>query len=182
MAEKEPARFPNYQDVPELKDYLLEDVTSTGKCLGTGSFGNVVEVTIRSTLYAGKKLHGALLDQEDEGMQKMVDRFVSECKLMSKIRHPNIVQFMGLCFLEDSPYPILVMECMDTNLDNILKKGMNLPFPLVLHILLDVTKGLVYLHTLKPQLIIHRDLTARNILFNSASMQTKIADLGNADD
>ena len=131
MVSLQPARFPNYQDVPELKDYLLEDVTSTGKCLGTGSFGNVVEVTIGSTLYAGKKLHGALLDQEDEGMQKMVDRFVSECKLMSKIHHPNIVQFMGLCFLEDSPYPILVMECMDTNLDNILKKGMNLPFPLL---------------------------------------------------
>ena len=180
MTENESAQFPNYRDVPELKDFLLDDVTSTGKRLGTGSFGTVVEVTIGGTLYAGKKLHVALLDQEDEGMQRMVDRFVSECKLMSKVRHPNIVQFMGLCFLEDSPYPMLVMERLDTNLDNILEKKKNLPFPLVLRVLLDVTKGLVYMHSLKPQPIIHRDLTARNILLYSASMQAKIADLGNA--
>ena len=177
MAEMEP---PNYRDVPELKDYLLEDVVSTGKHLGTGSFGSVVEVTVGGTVCAGKKIHVALLDPQAEGMQKMVERFVSECKLMSKVRHPNIVQFMGLCFLEDSPHPMLVMECLDTNLDSILEKKKNLPFPLVLHVLLDITKGLVYLHSLKPQPIIHRDLTARNILLYSASMQAKIADLGNA--
>lgn len=182
MAEEEPAQLPlaNNRDVPELKDYLLEDVTSTGKRLGTGAFGTVVEVTVGGTLCAGKKLHIALLDPEDEGMQRMVDRFVSECKLMSKVRHPNIVQFMGLCFFDDSPHPMLVMERLDTNLDNVLEKRKNLSFSLVLHILLDIAKGLVYLHSLKPQPIIHRDLTARNILLNSASMQAKIADLGNA--
>ena len=98
MAEME---IPNYRDVSELKDYLLEDVVSTGKHLGTGSFGSVVEVTVGGTMCAGKKIHVALLDPQAEGMQKMVERFVSECKLMSKVRHPNIVQFMGLCFLED---------------------------------------------------------------------------------
>ena len=164
MAEKEPAQFPDYRDVPELKDYLLEGVVSTGKHLGTSSFGSVVEVTVGGTLCAGKKIRVALLDPQHEGMQKMVDRFVSECKLMSKVRHPNIVQFMGLYFLEESPHPMLIMERLDTNLDNVLEKKNNLPFPLMLHILLDITKGLVYLHSLKPQPIIHRDLTARNIL------------------
>ena len=105
MAEMEPPI--NYRDVPELKDYLLEDVVSTGRHLGTGSFGSVVEVTVGGTMCAGKKIHVALLDPQAEGMQKMVERFVSECKLMSKVRHPNIVQFMGLCFLEDSPHPML---------------------------------------------------------------------------
>ena len=180
MAEMEPAQFPNYRDIPELKDLLLEDVISTGKHLGTGSFGSVVEVTVGGAVCAGKNIHVALLDPQDEGTQKMVDRFISECRLMSKVRHPNIVQFMGLCFLEDNPHPMLVMERLDTNLDSILEKKKNLPFPLVLHILLDITKGLVYLHSLKPQPIVHRDLTARNILLYSASMQAKIADLGNA--
>ena len=172
--------FRSYRDVPEIKDYLLDDVVSTGRHLGTGSFGSVVEMTVGGTMCAGKKIHVALLDPQAEGMQKMVERFVSECKLISKVRHPNIVQFMGLCFLEDSTHPMLVMERLDTNLDSILEKKNNLPFPLVIHILLDITKGLVYLHSLKPQPIIHRDLTARNILLYLASMQAKIADLGNA--
>ena len=56
----------------------------------------------------------------------------------------------------------------------------HLPLTTVLHVLLDVSKGLVYLHTLKSQPIVHRDLTARNIFLISASMYAKIGDLGNA--
>ena len=47
-----------------------------------------------------------------------------------------------------------------------------------LSILLDVTKGLVFLHTRSP-VVVHRDLTARNVLLNAA-MTAKIADLGNS--
>ena len=179
MAEQQPDTNV-FRNAPELMDYVLEDVTTTGKRLGTGAFGTVSEVLVGGTLCAGKQLHAALLVQEDEGMQRVVERFVTECKLMSKVRHPNIIQFMGLCYNDDSAYPMLVMERMDTNLDTTLEQRKNLPFAVVLRILFDVAKGLVYLHGLKPQPIIHRDLTARNVLLYSASMHAKIADLGNA--
>ena len=58
MAEMDP---PNYRDVPELKDHLLEDVVSTGRHLGTGSFGSVMEVTVGGTMCAGKKIHVKLM-------------------------------------------------------------------------------------------------------------------------
>lgn len=51
-------------------------------------------------LCAGKQIHAALLDQENEGTQNIVDRFVSECKLMSTVRHPNFVQFIDLGFMK----------------------------------------------------------------------------------
>ena len=50
---------------------------------------------------------------------------------------------------------------------------------LKLRILHDVTKGLVHLHNMKPP-IVHRDLTAGNVLLNKDSLRAKIADLGNA--
>ena len=177
--DNQPDQLSVYKDVPELHDYLLEDITRTNKLLGTGAFGTVEEVTLGGTICAGKKLHGTLLEAEGEGLQRIMERFISECKLMSKVRHPNIVQFIGLCFFDDSPHPMIVMERLDTNLDDLLEKQKSLPLPLVLHILHDVTKGLSYLHGFKPP-VVHRDLTARNILLTSASMHAKIADLGNA--
>ena len=60
----------------------------------------------------------------------------------------------------------------------VLEKRSDIPFSLKRSILLDVSRGLVYLHGHSPP-IIHRDLTARNVLF-TPSMHAKIADLGNA--
>lgn len=170
---------PRYSDIPGLKGYILKDVQKTGKKLGFGAFGMVEELTYGGTICAGKKLHAELLDVRNEGIQRTIDRFISECKLMSKIRHPRIVLFMGLCFFDDSPYPMLVMEKVDVNLETILETRKNIPLPLTLRILQDVAEGLIHMHGQNPP-IIHRDLTARNVLVNRASMRAKIADLGNA--
>lgn len=182
MATSPPLRMPGhkcYRNVPELKEFFLEDVQTTGKRLGSGTFGIVEELTMGNTLLAGKKLHTSLLDVQNEGIDRITNRFVSECKLVSRIRHPNIVQFMGLCLFGESPHPALVMEKIDVNLEYILETHSNLPLPLILRILKDITRGLIYLHGQRPP-IIHRDLTARNVLINKASMNAKIADLGNA--
>lgn len=168
-----------YRDIPELKEFILKDVRRSRKILGSGAFGVVEELMVGGTLCAGKKLHGELLDVHNDGVPRVIGRFISECTLMSKIRHPRIVQFMGLCFFDESDYPVLVMEKLDVNLENILEIRMNIPFPLILHVLQDIIEGLIHLHSQKPP-IIHRDLTARNVLVNKTSLRAKIADLGNA--
>ena len=171
----------NYKTSPELKKFVLKDAERTGRKLGVGSFGSVVEITVGGTYYAGKKLHDNLLDSYDQGHTMLLDRFVSECKIMSDLRHPNIVQFMGLCFFPESIYPVLVMEQLDTSLDDLLeKRKSNFTLAPKLHILHNVAAGLLYLHEQSTPPIIHRDLTTRNVLVNTASMQAKIADLGNA--
>ena len=170
----------NYRDIPELSEFFLNDVRKTGKTLGSGAFGIVEELSVGGTICAGKMLHTILLNELNEGADKIIKRFVSECRLMSKLRHPNIVQFMGLCLYDDCAHPVLMMEEVDTNLECILESHNNLPLSLILHILHDITKGLVYLHDNQKPSVIHRDLTARNILVDKASMKAKIADLGNA--
>ena len=98
---------------------------------------------------------------------------------MSTLRHPHIVQFLGVCYLPGARLPSLVMERLDTNLHELLETTTNLPLAVKNSILLaDTVRGLLYLHSQSPP-IIHRDLTARNVLLNSA-MVAKIADLGMA--
>ena len=103
-----------------------------------------------------------------------------QLQLMAEMRHPHIVQFLGLCFLEGSALPVLVMELLDSSLDDLLEssKSPGLPLALKQSLLTDVARGLVYLHTRNPP-VVHRDLSARNILLTS-SLVAKISDLGNA--
>ena len=164
----------------DLKEYLIDNVKKTGNKLGTGAFGEVWELLVDgATLCAGKQLHDILVDPLNIGSEASAARFSSECSLMAQVDHPNIVQFMGVCFIEPSVHPLLVMERLDTSLDNVLEKQANIPLPVVISVLLDIASGLVYLHEFTPP-IVHRDLTARNVLLKLPSLQAKIADLGNA--
>ena len=97
---------------------------------------------------------------------------------MSDLRHPNITQFMGVCFLPNCQLPVLLMERLDGNLDSLLETVPNIPLALKRSMLEDVAKGLLYLHKHDPQ-IVHRDLTAKNVLLTS-SLVAKITDFGNS--
>ena len=81
---------------------------------------------------------------------------------MAEMRHPHIVQFLGLCFLEGSTLPVLVMERLDSSLDDLLEGAPGLPLSLKRSLLADVILGLLYLHTRRPP-VVHRDLSARNV-------------------
>ena len=97
---------------------------------------------------------------------------------MAEVRHPHVVQFLGLCFLEGSTLPVLVMERLDSNLDDLLESTPGLPLPLKQSLLVDIVQGLLYLHTRNPP-VVHRDLSARNVSLTS-SLVAKVSDLGNA--
>ena len=95
---------------------------------------------------------------------------------MSELCHPHIVQFLGVCYLPGSPLPVLLMEKLQTSLDNLLETTPNIPLDIKMHLLIGTGQGVVYLHSHTPP-ITHRDLTARNILIDSG-LTAKIADLG----
>ena len=163
-----------------LQAYVVADVRPTGRMLGHGSYGHVEEAAIPGASCVVKRLHEALLPCATEalGADRMKANFVAECRLMSSLRHPHIVQFLGVCFLPGSRLPALLMEKLWIDLHALLVDNPNLPLSLKHSILLDTAKGLTYLHTHSPP-VIHRDLSARNVLLNSA-MVAKIADLGNS--
>lgn len=162
----------------ELSPFLLKNVRRTGVILGTGSFGCVEEVSMNGAPCAGKKFHDVLLHTQTQNKLFLVKKLVNECRLMSELKHPNIVQFFGLCFFDNSEYPVIVMEKLDLSLHAMLASHSSVPMALKFMLMQDIAKGLNYLHTQAPP-IIHRDITARNILL-TPSMMAKISDLGSA--
>ena len=174
---------------PELQPFILHDVDIrlTSKKIGAGAFGSVEEVAIPGALCAAKKIHDFLTTEDEDwvdenAVSKNVGKFVNECKLMGTLRHPNVVQFLGLWFSESGSPAVdtlyLVMEKMLTNLHDVLISTPIIPLGLKCSILQDTAQGIVFLHKQNPA-VIHRDLSARNVLLNSA-MVAKIADMGMA--
>lgn len=165
----------------ELRPFFVADVRFTGRELGGGSYGSVEETEIQGATCVVKKLHEELLPAATEahGADIMIQTFVKECQLMSTLRHPHIVQFLGVCFPPGEwRLPALLMEKLMTDLHTFLESNKDIPLSMKRSVLIDVAKGLSYLHSRSPP-VIHRDLTARNVLLNSA-MVAKIADLGNS--
>ena len=108
------------------------------------------------------------------------EKFFAELRILCSIRHPNIVQYHCVCYLPNSKSPALVMEKLQTNLHDYLLNPsyVNLSLHAKVSILHDIAKGLAYLHNHKP-VVIHRDLSARNVLLNSERV-AKISDFGNS--
>ena len=154
--------------------YKLTGVKVTDRELGHGSYATVLELEYMGLKCAGKKIHQLLLRQGDASYQ--VRRFEEECRLLSQVRHPNIVQFLGVCFQQRVRAPILVMEFLPTNLTSCIEKYSILPKEISYSILHDVALGLCYLHSQAPA-IIHRDLSSNNVLL-TPNMTAKISDLG----
>ena len=76
---------------------ILHDARPTGRLLGRGFYGTVKELEMGGLVRTGKELYNVFIAPED--VRRMVDRYYGVCSLLSAMRHPNIVLFLGLCFL-----------------------------------------------------------------------------------
>ena len=76
----------------DLKKYMI-DCYWTGRILGKGSFGTVLEMKSKfsSELYAGKQYHDI-----PRSRQQFISRLCGELLIMMTINHPNIVQTVGI--------------------------------------------------------------------------------------
>ena len=163
--------------VSALRRFELSGVHDTGREVGCRSYAVVKELKLHGLKCVGKKIHDELFNSATPQEQAaMLERFAGECELLGGLHHPCIVQFLGVCFEQGSPLPVLVMEYLHTTLSACLERYDVLPKEISYGILHDVILGLCYLHELSP-LIIHRDLSANNVLLTS-NMNAKISDLG----
>ena len=160
-----------------VKPYELKEVEVTDTKIGEGAYATVHELRYMGLKCAGKKVHQEL-STADIVVSYTVRRFEEECHLLSQVRHPNVVQFLGVFFQVGDQIPILVMEFLPTNLTSCIDQYGILPKEISYSILHDVALGLCYLHSQTPP-IIHRDLSSNNVLLTS-NMTAKISDLGMA--
>ena len=170
-------------DETRLKSFVLPNVKLTGTRINTGLYSDIDEIRVSGTVCVAKRIHDFFLDRSDipkADIRKAMDQFVEDCQLMSTLHHPNIVQFLGVCFFPDACLPALVMERMHASLHNVLSPAHQshkpfFPLGLKCSILHDVASGLAFLHDHCPP-IVHCHLSAHNVLLTSG-MVAKIADI-----
>ena len=153
------------------------------KTLGIGSFGKVCKAKCDDLLCAAKILHPTLFDPTamhhiapHQEHRLPIERFKQECEFLSALRHPNIVQYLGIHQDPDMHLATLLMELLDGNLTNLLEGSESMPYHIQLNICHDVSLALSFLHSNK---IIHRDLSSNNVLL-MGKYKAKVTDFGMA--
>ena len=131
----------------------------------------MVKGTFRRKTVAVKCIFSAIISD------KNLDRVRREINTMALVRHPNLVLFIA-AVLNNPEGPLIVTELLDTDLRSAYENKC-LTDKNKLSILLDVALALNYLHTLH-EAIIHRDVSAKNVLLERATWKAKLSDFGSA--
>ena len=151
-----------------------DEVILTREELGRGSYATVNVGTFRDLRVAVKSLHTIIISDYNLAL------FSREMSIASRVRHPNLVQFIGATKLGN---PLILTELMSTSLHREIRNT-QLTKQQILSIAQDVALGLNYLHLFKPQPIVHRDVSSPNVLLKPstgpAGYEAKVADYGTA--
>ncbi|KAG6778019.1 hypothetical protein POTOM_017863 [Populus tomentosa] len=136
--------------------------------VASGSYGDLYKGTYCSQEVAIKIL------KPERGNSDLQKEFAQEVYIMRKVRHKNVVQFIGAC--TKPPSLCIVTEFMygGSVYDYLHKQRGVFKLPNLLKVAIDVSKGMDYLH---QNNIIHRDLKAANLLMDENEV-VKVADFG----
>ena len=161
-----PKQFYNLRDVefdewqiPPWELTIFED-----RLIGRGSFAKGYLAKWPETEVVAK-----VVDEEFIRQKKHV--VLREFDIMTKLHHPNIVQFLG--YVND-PF-IIVLEHVPGG--DLSKSMGRLSMSAKKSIARDVLKGLIYIHNRRPHNLIHRDIKPSNVLLTRSKV-AKIADFG----
>ncbi|XP_038063483.1 tyrosine-protein kinase ABL1-like isoform X2 [Patiria miniata] len=154
---------------PQPDEWEIErtDISMRNK-LGGGQYGEVYEAVWKkhSKIVAVKTVR-------EENMR--VDEFLREAAVMKTIKHPNLVQLLGVCTREP-PFYIITEFMQHGNLLEYLRENDDTTLPAVtlLYMASQVASAMCYLES---KSFIHRDLAARNCLLGDNHL-VKVADFG----
>ncbi|KAL4620637.1 hypothetical protein ACB092_06G170000 [Castanea dentata] len=179
--------FKKNKDPDEAEEYYLDHVPGMPtrysfadlqvmtenfkKNIGGGGFGTVFEGTlIDGTRVAVKRLHG---------FSQIKKSFLAEVETIGSIHHFNLVKLTGFC--AQSSHRLLVYTYMSNgSLDKWIfhkTEGFTLDWHKRKKIILDIAKGLTYLHEDCSKKIAHLDVKPENILLDE-NFNAKVADFG----
>jgi len=161
----------NYVEIPTDDNDVWEidtNLLKMGNKVASGSYGDLYRGTYCSQDVAIKVLKPERVNTD---MQR---EFAQEVYIMRKVRHKNVVQFIGAC--TKPPSLCIVTEFMagGSVYDYLHKQRGVFKPPALLRLAIDVSKGMNYLH---QNNIIHRDLKTANLLMDENEV-VKVADFG----
>ena len=143
--------------------------------LGVGSYGAVCKAICDDLPCAAKILHRTFFQFTAPETTSVMRKFEQECRLLSAIKHPHIVQYLGTYHDPESRLPVLLMELMDESLTRFLERSNELlPYHTEVNFCHDIALALSYLHS---NGIVHRDLSSNNVLLIAGS-RAKVTDFG----
>ena len=164
----------SYRDNPS---WLIErdEITVTGEELGRGGWGEVKVGVFRGKRVAVKCLHQEIISPH------YLQLFSREMDMASRVRHPNLLQFIGATKVGQL---MIITELMPTSLRRELEKHSLLRCRVIsLSIATDVVSALNYLHSFRPRPILHRDVSSANVLLEPSAgnnWKGKLSDYGSA--
>eukprot|EP01087_Luapelamoeba_hula_P004455 TRINITY_DN1440_c0_g1_i1.p1 TRINITY_DN1440_c0_g1~~TRINITY_DN1440_c0_g1_i1.p1 ORF type:complete len:583 (+),score=93.31 TRINITY_DN1440_c0_g1_i1:402-2150(+) len=150
---------PTRYETPAIKRRweISADQISFGETLGEGGSGYVVKGEWRGIPVAVKKL-------KQQSMRKeQVHMFIQEIDMMSELRHPHIIQFLGAS-LEPGNMFFITQLAEKGNLHDCIVRE-NPSWKRRLQFARDIARGMNYLHQAEPA-ILHRDLKSMNVLID----------------
>ena len=159
------------------KELSFDSIQETQESIDIGTYGKVFKVGYFGAVCIAKEFPRKLYT-DSTSQNGVKDHILNKSQRLTQLRHPNVVQCLGIYFKPDPSQmrPVMVMEKMDSNLGCLLETHPNIHNSIKLSILLDVSLGLRYLHGQKPA-VVHCNLTSDNILLTS-QLQAKIGDVG----
>ena len=148
------------------------EIELTGAQLGVGGWATVTVAKFRGAVVAVKRIHNQIVSPHN------IQLFQREMNMAAKLRHPNLVLFLGATMEGEM---MIVMELMSTSLRCQLQKDVYFMPPLVISLSLDVARALTYLHQIQPDAVVHRDISSANVLLEQlvgGKWRAKVTDYG----
>uniref|UniRef100_A0A7N0VKW9 non-specific serine/threonine protein kinase n=1 Tax=Kalanchoe fedtschenkoi TaxID=63787 RepID=A0A7N0VKW9_KALFE len=160
-----PRRF-TYADLSRATNNFSED-----RKLGEGGFGGVYRGIL------GDLSTGVAVKRVSKGSKQGKKEYISEVKIISRLRHRNLVQLIGWC--HGNGELLLVYEIMPNgSLDSHLFGNKEvLTWELRHKIALGLASALLYLHEEGEQCVVHRDIKSSNVMLDS-NFNAKLGDFG----
>merc|ERR1712137_777525 len=152
-----------WMSVFDIKYEDLEELEFFNK----GNFGCLYRAQYFGTDVAVKRL----LDLENKAMHKYIER---EMCLLKTMRHPSIVQYMGMSKTEDNIFIVTEYVNGGDLYDKLRDSSVNISWKIRVRLAVETCQAVAYLHSRQ---VVHRDLKSQNLLVDD-TWKVKICDFG----